>query len=214
MESKKTTIHGGEENAPSSARRMNRDHYLQLASAAFQPRASESAPQPFLMRSDLNRSSSGAETDLAATLNPASNADYLLKLASSNSTSENKALQGTTLPTILHYVLSNESLAPTVSWLSEGKLWIIHNIKEFEKLVLPLFFEYVFPQTIDGFHKALSGWGIQLAAAGPNSATFFHEVRTYTRSLYLDVVCDLSSHPCDDCLVVPTRFRTAFIANE
>lgn len=86
-------------------------------------------------------------------------------------------------------VLSLSVLQPIVSWLPEGKIWRIHDLDAFERLVLPLLPMFSnFPRPMELFAAYATYKGFLEVSRGSNSVAYYNEVRSNNLITYIDVV--------------------------
>lgn len=59
-------------------------------------------------------------------------------------------------PAKMHAMLSRQDLQSIVSWMPHGRSWRVHNPREFEIRVIPVYFEHV---KFSSFIRQANGWG-------------------------------------------------------
>jgi len=78
-----------------------------------------------------------------------------------------------TFPVKLHMILSNPKFSDIISWLPHGRSWRIHNQKEFENKVIPVYFSH---GRYSSFARQISGWNFKRVTAGVDFNSYYHEV--------------------------------------
>ncbi|KAL3826224.1 hypothetical protein ACHAXA_006252 [Cyclostephanos tholiformis] len=72
----------------------------------------------------------------------------------------------------LHAILICESLSNIISWMPHGRSWKILNQTEFERQVLPTYFNQ---GSISSFYRQANGWGFRRLLKGPDKGSFYNE---------------------------------------
>mmetsp|Transcript_22498 Transcript_22498/g.47396 ORF Transcript_22498/g.47396 Transcript_22498/m.47396 type:complete len:560 (+) Transcript_22498:243-1922(+) len=72
----------------------------------------------------------------------------------------------------LHAILICESMSGVIEWMPHGRSWKILNQSEFEKQVLPTYFEQ---GSIASFYRQANGWGFRRVLRGPDKGSFYNE---------------------------------------
>ena len=79
-----------------------------------------------------------------------------------------------TFPEKLMSVLENGQLSDIITWLPHGRSFIILQKERFTSEVMPLYFGHTkFPS----FTRKLNHWGFTRVTCGPESGSYYHEVR-------------------------------------
>jgi len=75
-------------------------------------------------------------------------------------------------PAKVYAILANPRFNNSVEWLPHGRSWRIRNQKEFEKVVLPIFFEHT---NFSSFVRQANGWGFRRISKGDDENSYYHE---------------------------------------
>ena len=79
-----------------------------------------------------------------------------------------------TFPEKLMSVLENDQLSDIITWLPHGRSFIILQKERFTSEVMPLYFEH---SKFVSFTRKLNHWGFARVPRGPESGSYYHEVR-------------------------------------
>jgi len=74
-------------------------------------------------------------------------------------------------PSKMHAILARQDLKDLITWLPHGRAWVVSNSKEFEKRVLPVYFEH---QKYSSFVRQANGWGFRRITAGDDRNAYYH----------------------------------------
>lgn len=75
-------------------------------------------------------------------------------------------------PAKMYAMLANPMLKGIAEWLPHGRSWRIINQKEFEKSILPIFFDHA---KFSSFVRQANGWGFRRINSGPDKNSYYHE---------------------------------------
>lgn len=71
-------------------------------------------------------------------------------------------------------VLSNSQLSDIITWLPNGKGFIILQKRKFATEVMPMYFKH---SKFTSFTRKLNRWGFTRVTRGPESGAYYHKVR-------------------------------------
>ena len=74
-------------------------------------------------------------------------------------------------PSKMHAILAREDLKGIICWLPHGRAWKVHDSKEFEKKVLPIYFEHA---KYSSFIRQANGWGFRRFTTGHDRNAYYH----------------------------------------
>lgn len=77
-------------------------------------------------------------------------------------------------------ILENEDHEEIISWLPEGRSFMIHKKNDLEKEILPKYFQK--KSKYSSFTRKLNRWGFQRVARGPETGAYYH--RLFQRGEY------------------------------
>jgi hypothetical protein len=95
-----------------------------------------------------------------------------------------------TFPMKLFHILMKNEYAHIVSWMPHGKSWMILNPKEFEKVVIPLYFNH---KSISSFVRQVNGWNFKKKTVGEEKNSYFNEYFLRERPELLE---NMARQPC------------------
>jgi len=72
----------------------------------------------------------------------------------------------------MYAMLANPMLRGIAEWLPHGRSWRIVDQKQFEKSILPIFFEHA---KFSSFVRQANGWGFRRINSGPDKNSYYHE---------------------------------------
>ncbi|KAL3785626.1 hypothetical protein ACHAW5_003406 [Stephanodiscus triporus] len=72
----------------------------------------------------------------------------------------------------LHAILICESLSDVIAWMPHGRSWKILNQTEFDRQVLPTYFNQ---GNVSSFYRQANGWGFRRMLKGPDKGSFYNE---------------------------------------
>jgi len=75
-------------------------------------------------------------------------------------------------PAKVYAILANPKFKGVAEWLPHGRSWRITNQKEFEKTVLPIFFDHA---NFSSFVRQANGWGFRRINKGKDKSSYYHE---------------------------------------
>lgn len=75
-------------------------------------------------------------------------------------------------PAKMYAMLANPMLRGIAEWLPHGRSWRIVDQKQFEKSILPIFFEHA---KFSSFVRQANGWGFRRINSGPDKNSYYHE---------------------------------------
>ena len=76
-------------------------------------------------------------------------------------------------PAKMHSMLSRPDLADIVAWMPHGRSWRVLKPREFEKTVIPTYFEHA---KFSSFIRQANGWGFRRITQGRDRNTYYHEM--------------------------------------
>lgn len=77
-------------------------------------------------------------------------------------------------PAKLHAILIRTDLSDVVTWLPHGRSWKVLNTQEFEKRVIPMYFEFT-NNHVSSFLREVESWGFRrLKGEGPDRDSYYH----------------------------------------
>lgn len=74
-------------------------------------------------------------------------------------------------PSKMHAMLAREDLKGIICWLPHGRAWKVNDSKEFEKKVLPIYFEHA---KYSSFIRQANGWGFRRITTGHDRNAYYH----------------------------------------
>lgn len=75
-------------------------------------------------------------------------------------------------PAKMYAMLANPMLNGIAEWLPHGRSWRIVDQKQFEKSILPIFFDHA---KFSSFVRQANGWGFRRINSGPDKNSYYHE---------------------------------------
>ena len=78
-----------------------------------------------------------------------------------------------TFPKKLHRLLSSHEHDDCISWLTHGRAFKVHRVKEFNERVQPQFFDTT---RFASFMRQVNGWGFRRIVEGPDAGAYYHEL--------------------------------------
>lgn len=78
----------------------------------------------------------------------------------------------TPFPVILHQILTKEELGHIISWLPHGRSWCILDRSQFERNVIPIYFDH---GRYASFMRQVNYWGFSRVNKGPDVESYYHE---------------------------------------
>uniref|UniRef100_A0A7S4K5Z1 HSF-type DNA-binding domain-containing protein n=1 Tax=Odontella aurita TaxID=265563 RepID=A0A7S4K5Z1_9STRA len=76
-------------------------------------------------------------------------------------------------PAKMHDILSRPDLEDVVTWLPHGRSWRVLDSAEFERRVLPQYFDH---RKFSSFIRQANGWGFRRMTTGCDRNTYYHEL--------------------------------------
>jgi len=74
-------------------------------------------------------------------------------------------------PSKMHAMLGREDLKSMISWVPHGRAFKVHDSKEFEKKILPIYFEHA---KYSSFIRQANGWGFRRITTGKDRNAYYH----------------------------------------
>lgn len=79
-----------------------------------------------------------------------------------------------TFPSKLFEILTHDEFSSIISWMQHGRSWKVHDQGQFEKNIMPQFFQQT---KFASFARQVTGWGFKrITANGPDRNSYFHEL--------------------------------------
>ena len=75
-------------------------------------------------------------------------------------------------PNLLYSILQNDEHSHIISWMPSGKAFIIHNLRDLETVVLPLYFKTA---KLKSFQKQLNIYGYERVKLKNKSTIYLHD---------------------------------------
>jgi len=101
-----------------------------------------------------------------------------------------------TFPQKLMEILSNSQIADIITWLPNGKGFIILQKRKFASEVMPLYFKH---SKFTSFTRKLNRWGFVRVTKGPESGAYYHKYfQRGEHSLCMQMHCQSSKMPSRD----------------
>lgn len=76
-------------------------------------------------------------------------------------------------PAKMHSILSRPDLVDVVAWMPHGRSWRVLKPREFEKNVIPKYFEH---NKFSSFIRQANGWGFRRITQGRDRNSYYHEM--------------------------------------
>lgn len=77
-------------------------------------------------------------------------------------------------PIILYHILSKPENESIITWLPDGRSWMILNHKALEDKIIPLYFRH---KNLSSFIRQVNGWGFRRKMKSLYPNTYYHRVR-------------------------------------
>lgn len=76
-------------------------------------------------------------------------------------------------PVKLYAILAQKEFNEIITWQPHGRAWKVLEPQSFERLVMPLFFEY---SNYHSFNRLVNAWSFRRISSGPDRGSYYHEV--------------------------------------
>ena len=88
-----------------------------------------------------------------------------------------------TFPMKLHKLLSDPEAEGIITWLPHGRSWKVIKQEEFEKLLLPRYYDH---SNISSFMRQVNGWDFRRVAKGTDEQSYYHDVSLLFAEEYIN----------------------------
>lgn len=107
-------------------------------------------------------------------------------------------------------ILSNSQLSDIITWLPNGKGFIILQKRKFATEVMPMYFKH---SKFTSFTRKLNRWGFTRVTRGPESGAYYHKVRLRCiRVLFFSMISVMTWIQTDQsCIISYPVFSTRTI---